>query len=100
MASSSLKNPKDRSVPSIGQILDQEVAAGRIPPQNLEAEASLIGSILIEKDAIIKIADIVTPDDFYDDRNGIIFSAILDLYEQRQPLDIVSLTNKLKEAQQ
>jgi replicative DNA helicase len=98
MANQSLRNPKDRPIPSIGQILDQEVAAGRIPPQNLEAEASLIGSVLIEKDAIIKIADIVTPEDFYDDRNGTIFAAILDLYEQRQPLDIVSLTNKLSEA--
>jgi replicative DNA helicase len=66
--------------------------------QNIEAEASVLGSILIEKDAIIKIADVVTADDFYVDRHGTIFAAIMDLYEQRAPIDIVSLSNKLREA--
>lgn len=72
----------------------------KLPPQNLEAEISLLGSLLIEKDAIIKIADSVSIDDFYDNRNGIIYSAILDLYEQRQPLDILTLTNKLREVEE
>jgi replicative DNA helicase len=89
------KGPKP---PSIGEILELEVRAGRVPPQNLEAEASLLGSVLIEKDAVIKIADIVSADDFYVDRHGLIFAAIMDLYEQRQPIDIVSLSNKLREA--
>jgi len=71
--------------------------AGKMPPQNVEAETSLLGSLLIDKEAIIRIADIVTPEDFYDDRNAIMFSAILDLYEKRQPLDLVTLTNKLRE---
>lgn len=83
---------------SVGEIMAQESSAGRIPPQNIEAEASLLGSILIEKDAIIKIADIVTADDFYVDRHALIFAAIMDLYEARQPIDIVSLSNKLAEA--
>src|SRR5829696_4557307 len=90
--------PREKRMPSIGEILDVEIAAGRVPPQNVEAEASLLGSILIEKDAIIKIADVVNADDFYVDRNGLIYAAILDLYEQRQPIDIVSLSNKLSEA--
>jgi replicative DNA helicase len=92
------ERPRDKPIPSIGQILDGEIAAGRVPPQNIEAEASLLGSILIEKDAIIKVADMVTADDFYVDRHGLIYAAIMDLYEQRQPLDIVSLSNKLSEA--
>lgn len=89
---------KERKSASIGEVLSAEVAAGRIPPQNLEAEVSLLGSILIEKDAIIKVADIVSADDFYTDQHQLIFAAIMDLYEQRQPLDIVSLSNKLAEA--
>lgn len=91
---------RSRSKPpqSIGDILDREVAAGRIPPQNIEAEVSLLGSILIEKDAIIKIADIVTAEDFYVDRHSLIFAAIMDLYEQRQPIDIISLSGKLSDA--
>jgi len=94
------ERPKRSTMPSLGAVLDAEVAAGRIPPQNIEAEASLIGSVLIEKDAIIKVADIVGPDDFYVDRHGLIFTAIMELYEQRAPLDILSLSNKLSEASQ
>jgi replicative DNA helicase len=84
--------------PSIGQILAAEVTAGRVPPQNVEAEVSMLGSILIEKDAIIKIADIVSADDFYVDRHSLIYTAIMDLYEQRQPIDVISLSGKLRDA--
>lgn len=68
-----------------------------IPPQNTEAEISVLGAVLLDKDAIIKIADIVTPDDFYKDSHGRIYRAMLDLYEHREPIDVVTLTNKLDE---
>jgi replicative DNA helicase len=74
--------------------------AGKLPPQNIDAETSLLGSLLIDKEAIIRVADIVTAEDFYDNRNAIIFSAIVDLYEKRQPLDLVTLTNKLREVEE
>src|ERR1700683_1615584 len=90
-------NPRSH-LPSIGQVINVELAAGRIPPQNIEAETSLLGALLIEKDAIIKIADVVTADDFYVDRHGLIFTAMMDLYEQRQPIDVVSLSGKLRDA--
>lgn len=83
----------------VGEILGAE-AASKLPPQNLEAEASLIGSILVDKEAIIKVADIVTPDDFYAARNGIIYAAILDLYEARQPVDLLTLSNRLEEVKE
>lgn len=85
-------------VPSLGQIMKLEVATGRVPPQNTEAEVSLLGALLIEKDAIIKIADVVSADDFYVDRHGLIYAAMTDLYESRQPIDIVSLSGKLRDA--
>ncbi len=72
----------------------------RLPPQNIEAEQSVLGSLLIDKDAIVKIADFLTPDDFYKDTHKIIFSAMLDLYEKREPIDILSLTSRLKEKNQ
>ncbi|MDB5178296.1 MAG: dnaC1 [Patescibacteria group bacterium] len=97
-AASSKERSREKRLPSIKEVLDGELAKGKLPPQNLEAEVSLLGSVLIEKDAIIRIADIVAPEDFYDDRNGLIFAAIMDLYEQRQPIDVVSLSNKLAEA--
>jgi replicative DNA helicase len=71
--------------------------AGKVPPQNVDAEASLLGSILIDKDAIIKIADLITTEDFYDNRHALIYTAIIDLYEKRQPLDLLTLSNKLRE---
>jgi len=73
---------------------------GKMPPQNLEAEQSVLGSLLIDKDAITKIADIVRPDDFYKDIHGILFETMTDLYEQREPIDVVALSNKLEEKDQ
>ncbi len=74
--------------------------ADRIPPQNLEAEQALLGSLLIDKDAIIKIADIVQPGDFYRDVHGMIYEAMEVLYEHHEPIDVVSLANRLEEKKQ
>lgn len=70
--------------------------SAKTPPQNTEAEASLIGSILIDSEAIVKVADQVTPEDFYDNKHRTIFEAIVGLYEQREPLDLLTLSNKLE----
>jgi len=67
-----------------------------IPPQNLEAEESVLGSILLDPEGLTKIADQLTHEDFYVDKNGQIFKAMLELYEQREPIDLLSLTNKLE----
>ena len=68
------------------------------PPQNLDAEQAALGSILIDQDAITKIADLVTPDDFYKSAHGMIFESMLKLYERREPIDVLSLSNQLQEA--
>ncbi len=67
-----------------------------IPPQNTEAEASLLGAILIDSDAIVKIADIVRSEDFYDPRHQRIYDAITQLYEKHSPIDILTLSDQLK----
>lgn len=69
----------------------------KLPPQNIEAEQSLLGAILIDKDAIIKIADMITGDDFYQNAHGIIYNTILELFEKKEAIDILSLTSKLEE---
>ena len=69
----------------------------KLPPQNLEAEQSVLGSLLINKDAITKIADKLSSKDFYKDAHASIFQSMLSLYENREPIDILSLTNKLEE---
>ncbi len=65
-------------------------------PHNLEAEAGLLGGILVDKEALVKVADIVATEDFYVDRNGIIYGAMADLYEARQPIDLLTLSNRLE----
>jgi len=66
-----------------------------LPPHNLEAEQSVLGSLLIDRDAIIRVASTVKPDDFYSAANGAIYQAILDLYNRREPTDLVTLTDEL-----
>lgn len=70
----------------------------KIPPQNIEAEQSLLGALLIDKDAIIKIAEILQPTNFYRlDQHGKIYEAIKQLFEKREPIDLVTVTEKLKQ---
>jgi len=69
----------------------------RVPPQNLEAEQAVLGSLLLDKEAIVKIADKMVPEDFYDERHAIIYRGIIDLYEQRTAIDILTLSARLRE---
>jgi replicative DNA helicase len=69
----------------------------KITPQNIEAEQSLLGSLLIDKDSIIRVADIVRTEDFYKESHAVIYEAILDLFGRHEPIDILSLTSKLEE---
>lgn len=66
-----------------------------IPPQNVDAEQSLLAAVLLDKDTMSKVADVVRPEDFYDDRHGLIFGAMLDLYNGHKPVDIVTVTDLL-----
>lgn len=70
--------------------------ADRVPPQNLNAERSVIGSILIDSSVLISISDSLKPEHFYAPQNGIIYEAILDLYVKAKPIDVITLTNILK----
>lgn len=69
----------------------------KLPPQNLEAETFILGSLLLDQNVIIKIADILNPEDFYKDSHGQIYNAMQELYARREPIDVLSLTSKLEE---
>ncbi len=69
----------------------------KIPPQSLEAEMSFLGSLLIDKEAILKVADIVTPEDFYKNAHVKIFECILELYGKNDPIDLLTLSTRLEE---
>src|SRR3989344_5539324 len=68
----------------------------KVPPQNLEAETSVLGALLIDKDAIIKVAEFLRPEHFYKEAHGNIYKAILALYERREPADLVTVPDELK----
>ena len=66
------------------------------PPQSLDVEASLLGSLLIDSDAFIKIGDRIQADDFFDQRHRMIFTAMKSLHDKRSPIDILTLSEQLK----
>lgn len=70
----------------------------RIPPQNTDAEASLLGSVLLDSDALVRVADKITAADFYDSAHTAIYESMMRLYEARKPIDVLTLSNNLKES--
>lgn len=74
----------------------KEVPAGKIPPQNIDAEMSLLGAVLIDEETLADISEHVTVGDFYDKRHGMIYAAMMRLYEKHKPVDLLTLTDELK----
>ncbi len=69
----------------------------KIIPQDIEAEKSVLGSLMLEKDAVVKISDTIVPEDFYQPSHQKIYEAILELFLKSEPIDILTVTNKLKD---
>ena len=69
---------------------------GKIPPQNIEAEQSVLGALLLDKEAIIKVADIIQTRDFYQKSHQIIYDAIVYLFQAQEPIDLINISNRLK----
>lgn len=69
----------------------------RIPPQNLEAEQALLGSIMIRPDAIAEVIDLVNPESFYSERHKEIYKTMLELFARNTPIDLLSLSSRLSE---
>ncbi|MBI4157778.1 replicative DNA helicase [Candidatus Woesebacteria bacterium] len=74
----------------------QQQVSIRIPPHSTEAEESVLGALLLDKDAIIAVAEFLSSSDFYDERHREIFEAALSLYEERVPIDVLTVANRLK----
>lgn len=69
----------------------------KVPPHNLVAEQSVIGSMIMDKEAIIVAAEIIIKEDFYDQRYGVLFDAMIELHNEGNPTDLITLQNKLSE---
>ena len=68
----------------------------RVPPHSLEAEVSVLGALLLDKNAIVSVAEFLHSDHFYDAKHSSIFEAMLSLYEAREPIDVVTVGEHLK----
>src|SRR3989338_6400005 len=69
----------------------------RVPPQDLEAEISVLGSLMLDHEAIFRVADVLAAHDFYKPAHREIYEAITDLFVKREPVDVLSVTSRLRE---
>ena len=69
----------------------------KLPPQNIDAEKSLLGCLMLDKNAVVKIVDFVWPDDFYQKNHQEIYKVCQELFEKREAIDVLSVANRLKE---
>ncbi|MGX9726427.1 MAG: replicative DNA helicase [Candidatus Electronema sp. VV] len=76
---------------------EQPPAAGRLPPQNVEAEQALLGTIMIQEQALLKVVELLVPEDFYRESHRVIFEAMLTLFEQGQSHDLITVSNYLSD---
>lgn len=73
----------------------KEIPAGKVPPQNVDAEMSLLGAVLIDEEVLADVVEHVKAGDFYDKRHGLVFGAMMRLYEKNKPVDLLTLTDEL-----
>lgn len=74
-----------------------QIVAGRMPPQNIEAEQAVLGSILLKADTFGKVLEIIRPEDFYKDGHRLIFEVMIDLFEKNEPQDVLTVSNLLRD---
>ena len=72
-------------------------SAGLVPPQSIELEEAVLGALMLEKDAVIEVQGVITPEAFYKEAHQIIYKAILDLSMELKPIDLYTVTEKLKQ---
>lgn len=72
----------------------------KVPPHSTEAEECVLGALLLDKDAVIAVAEFLLPEDFYDERHKQIFECALELYEERIPVDVLTVSERLKKKKQ
>lgn len=68
----------------------------RIPPHSLDAEVSVLGALLLDKNAIVNVAEFLRPSHFYDTKHSFIFETMIELYEAREPIDVLTVSERLK----
>lgn len=90
------KKSTTRKPASFGQVSQQLYEIGKLPPQAVELEEAVLGALMLEKDALTAVIDVLQPKSFYKEAHGRIFSAIQNLFQRSEPIDILTVTQELK----
>ncbi len=72
----------------------------KLPPQDIEAELSVLGALMLDKHAVIQIADLLAPSDFYDPKNRKVYQSVIELWSRGEPIDLLTVSHDLKEKNQ
>ena len=83
-----------RSKGNIG--LKNDLDLGKLPPQALDLEESVLGALMLEKDALTDVIDILKPENFYKDANKEIYNSIIDLFNNSEPVDLLTVNSVKK----
>ena len=76
--------------------INKNLDLGKLPPQALDLEESVLGALMLEKDALTDVVDILRPENFYKDANKEIYQSIIDLFNNSEPVDLLTVTAQLK----
>ncbi len=76
--------------------INKNLDLGKLPPQALDLEESVLGALMLEKDALTDVIDILKPENFYKDANKEIYKSIIDLFNESEPVDLLTVTSQLK----
>src|SRR5690606_21471931 len=87
---------KDRMANRRKHQLEATMGIGKLPPQAIDLEEAVLGALMLEKDALTAVVDILTPESFYKDSHKEIYQAILDLFNASEPIDLLTVTNQLR----
>lgn len=68
----------------------------RVPPQNLEAEQSVLGAMLIDRDAVVTVANLLRPEDFYADKHQQLYTAVIAIFNRGEPVDLITVQDELR----
>ena len=77
-----------------------KIPEDRLPPQSIEAEQSVLGAVMIDKNAILRVGDFLRPESFYRRSHQLIFNAMLELFGKQEAIDLLSVSSKLEEKKQ
>lgn len=91
-------NPRTRAFSKITTMQSAITAHGKLPPQAVDLEEAVLGALMLEKNALTSVIDILNPECFYKDAHQKIFQAIFRLFQNSQPIDILTVTNELKKS--